>query len=136
MLAGEPFTDRPRTVCPVIAGFLRTYNDGLDDDRRQDLYAYAARAVNTRGSRELGARRRRLCAERAAQARGLSWLRSLLGGSAGAGRAAARTFLDAGGDHRDALAFVDRLIDAPEPPPPADDTLREAAANLARLDSR
>jgi hypothetical protein len=28
MLAGEPFTDRPASVCPVIAAFLRTYNDG------------------------------------------------------------------------------------------------------------
>src|ERR1044072_7923842 len=38
MLAGEPFSDRPRCVDPVIAAFLRTYNDGLDDRRRQDLY--------------------------------------------------------------------------------------------------
>ena len=38
MLAGEPFSDRPRCVDPVIAAFLRTYNDGLDDSRRQDLY--------------------------------------------------------------------------------------------------
>src|ERR687896_348334 len=31
MLAGEAFSDRPRCVDPVIAGFLRTYNDGIDD---------------------------------------------------------------------------------------------------------
>ena len=32
MLAGERFSDQPRTVCPVIAGFLRAYNDILDDE--------------------------------------------------------------------------------------------------------
>lgn len=50
MLAGEPFSDRPRSVCPVIATFMRIYNDRLDDDRRQDLYAYAARVVGTGGA--------------------------------------------------------------------------------------
>jgi hypothetical protein len=34
MLADEPFTDRPATASPVIAAFLRTYNDGIDDARR------------------------------------------------------------------------------------------------------
>jgi hypothetical protein len=42
MLAGEPFSDRPASVCPVIAGFMRAYNDRIDDERRQDLYRYAA----------------------------------------------------------------------------------------------
>jgi hypothetical protein len=50
MLAGEPFSDHPISVCPVIGAFLRAYNDAIDDDRRQDLYAYAARAVGTRRS--------------------------------------------------------------------------------------
>jgi hypothetical protein len=50
MLAGEPFSDHPRSVCPVIAALLRRYNDTLDDWRRQDLYAYAARVVGSRGS--------------------------------------------------------------------------------------
>ena len=37
MLAGEPFNDHPRSVCPVIGSFLRAYNDRIDDGRRQDL---------------------------------------------------------------------------------------------------
>jgi hypothetical protein len=37
MLAGEPFSDHPHSVCPVIGSFLRTYNDSIDDQRRQDL---------------------------------------------------------------------------------------------------
>ena len=53
MLAGEPFSDHPRSVCPVIAALLRRYNDTLDDWRRQCLYAYASRAVGSRGSARL-----------------------------------------------------------------------------------
>jgi uncharacterized protein YjiS (DUF1127 family) len=52
MLAGEPFSDHPACACPVIGSFLRAYNDSLDDERRQDLYAYAAKVV---GSRSTGA---------------------------------------------------------------------------------
>ena len=48
MLAGEPFTDRPACVCPVLAEFLRTYNDEIDDSRRSDLLRYAAQAVGTK----------------------------------------------------------------------------------------
>jgi len=50
MLAGEPFSDHPASVCPVIGSFLRAYNDSIDDRRRQDLYAYAARVVGTRAA--------------------------------------------------------------------------------------
>lgn len=50
MLAGEPFSDHPAAVCPVVGSFLRAYNDSIDDGRRQDLYAYAARVVGSRNS--------------------------------------------------------------------------------------
>ena len=53
MLAGEPFNDHPRSVCPVIGSFLRTYNDLVDDDRRQALYPCASKAVGSRGSRDV-----------------------------------------------------------------------------------
>jgi hypothetical protein len=48
MLAGDRFGDRPASVCPVIGAILRTYNDNIDSRRRQDLYRFAADAVNTR----------------------------------------------------------------------------------------
>jgi hypothetical protein len=51
MLAGEPFTDHPACVCPVIGSFLRSYNDSVDDGRRQTLFEYASRVVGSRGSR-------------------------------------------------------------------------------------
>src|SRR5437764_12417266 len=50
MLAGEGFTDHPRSVSRPIAAFLRGYNDLLDDDRRVDLYRYAAQTVGTASS--------------------------------------------------------------------------------------
>jgi hypothetical protein len=53
ILAGEPFSDRPQSVCPVIGSFLRAYNDRIDDGRRQDLYAYAAKVVGSRASEDV-----------------------------------------------------------------------------------
>ena len=57
MLAGERFGDRPLSVCPVIGAILRAYNDNVDDRRRQDLYRFAADAVDTR--RDYHVQRRR-----------------------------------------------------------------------------
>lgn len=53
MLAGEKFSDHPTSVCPLIAAFLRTYNDVIDDERRQDLYEYASRVVGTTAPRHI-----------------------------------------------------------------------------------
>src|SRR4051794_41632277 len=57
MLAAEPFSDEPECVCPVIAEFMRTYNDLVDHERRQDLLAYASLVVGTR--RDVHEERRR-----------------------------------------------------------------------------
>ena len=48
MLAGERYSDRPKCACPALAAFVRGYNDGLDDERRQDLIALAPELVGTR----------------------------------------------------------------------------------------
>jgi hypothetical protein len=53
MLSGESFTDHPASVCPVIGSFLRSYNDSIDDRRRQSLYEYASRVVGSRGSHRI-----------------------------------------------------------------------------------
>lgn len=50
MLADEPFSDHPKSVCPAIGAFLRDYNDSVPGDQRQDLYRCAAAIVGTRGS--------------------------------------------------------------------------------------
>jgi hypothetical protein len=48
MLAGEPFSDAPKTACPVIASFLRSYNDLASDADRQTLLECASRVVGSR----------------------------------------------------------------------------------------
>jgi hypothetical protein len=63
MLSAEPFSDRPRNASPVIGAFLRTYNDGLDDERRQDLYELAALIVGTAGRRTVERERASRCLE-------------------------------------------------------------------------
>ena len=63
MLADEPFSDRPENTSPVIGALLRTYNDGLDDKRRQDLYPLASLIVDTASSRAVEQDRASLCLE-------------------------------------------------------------------------
>lgn len=121
MISGEPFTDHPRSVCPVIASFLRAYNDAIDDRRRQDLYRFAALAVGTRESWVIEQLRIQRCREWAAemwQAR--PWpLRlfrrlDLTGGPGAEVQAGARSAVTAIGRHTDqshakALALVEEL---------------------------
>jgi hypothetical protein len=113
MLAAEPFSDRPHTSSPVIGAFLRTYNDGLDDERRQDLYPLASLIVGTAASRRVEAERASRCLSFARRAGG-----AVPGGRAGmgmatpeaAGTCAAVAALRAGpGAHADALEFVREL---------------------------
>src|SRR3954451_19167290 len=61
MVAHEPFSDRAPSISPTIGDFLRTYNDGLPDDRRQDLYAVAARVVGSARARTAERRRATCC---------------------------------------------------------------------------
>lgn len=48
--AGEPWSDRPQCASPVIGAFLRTWNDALPDDERQQLKQYIPLIVNTKGT--------------------------------------------------------------------------------------
>src|ERR1700683_669413 len=53
MLAGEGFSDHPRSVSRPVASFLRGYTALVDDRRRGDLYRYAALTVGTASSRSV-----------------------------------------------------------------------------------
>jgi len=68
MLAGRSFSDHVSCVCPAIGAFLRGYNDHLDDELRQDLYACAARVLGTREGDEVAGRRTEMCRTWARQA--------------------------------------------------------------------
>jgi hypothetical protein len=61
IFAGEEFSDRPRCVDPVIAAFLRGWNDRAGHADRERLRPYAERIVGSRGSRRLTSERRELC---------------------------------------------------------------------------
>jgi hypothetical protein len=127
MLAGEEFTDRPESVCPVVAAFLRAYNDAVDDRRRQELYAYAAAAVGTRASAALTRRRAQRCLDelRALRRWPLATLTapralpaSVPGMERVAGRLARELNRSGIGSHARALRVADALIamDAGSPP--------------------
>jgi hypothetical protein len=61
MIAEEPFSDRPRCVCVVIAAFLRGWNDRSSHAERQQLRPYARRVVGSRARRSITRRRRDIC---------------------------------------------------------------------------
>lgn len=63
MLAGEEFSDHPGCVSPVVAAFMRGYNDAVDNRRRQELYPLAADMVGTTAPRATELLRLRLCRE-------------------------------------------------------------------------
>jgi hypothetical protein len=46
-LAGEPHSDEPGCVSPVLRIFCATLNDALDDDHRQGLRPYLTRTIGT-----------------------------------------------------------------------------------------
>jgi hypothetical protein len=50
MLAGEPFSDHPQSVCPVIGALLRSYNDRVDNGQRQLLLDCASHVIGSRAS--------------------------------------------------------------------------------------
>src|SRR5690349_8368027 len=108
MLAGEPFSDTPKCVCPVISAFLRRYNDIVDDRRRQDLYAYASLAVGSKASWSVTRRRARRCVDFAAQLSGRRRAGTLFWPACTGGRAASALVLlsDFGRRHDVALALV------------------------------
>ena len=121
MLAAEPFSDHPRSVCPVIAAFLRAYNDGLPDDRRQDLYEYAAKVVGTVSGRRVRRARARRCltwfADELPGARRPSRLSLVMAGwtLGSVGRAAARAARSSSKTHRSVLRLIDELVELGKP---------------------
>ena len=74
-IAGEPWTDSPACACPVIAAFLRSWNDGLPDDKRQELKQYIPMLVGTRGDDKLAERRSLMAADWLVRTHTPAWLR-------------------------------------------------------------
>jgi hypothetical protein len=55
-LAGEPHSDSPKCVSPVLNRFMVSFNDSLDDEQRQRLRPYIVRTLGTAGDGQDGAR--------------------------------------------------------------------------------
>ena len=57
-IAGEPWSDHPKCVSPVLAAFGRAWNDGMrSDEERGALKQYITRQIGTAGDREADERR-------------------------------------------------------------------------------
>lgn len=153
MLAGEPFGDHPRSVCPVIGAVLRRYNDSVDDRRRQDLYRCAAQVVGTRGTTDLRRARLERVAAWTLELRGRRrkwywlperWQGMTLARTFDEDLVAERAILEArchgDGIHPEVLALVDELI-AMDPSQPEltngeDPTAREPTPEPSARGSR
>src|SRR4051794_2249517 len=113
MVAHEAFSDRSPSISPTIGAFLRTYNDGLGDDRRQDLYAVAAAVVGSARGRAVERRRVNACLAFAlTHGTGIPASRASLALATPepAGAWAAMTALESDA-HEDALALLDELVE-------------------------
>jgi hypothetical protein len=121
MLAGEQFSDHPRSVCPVIGSLLRAYNDSVDDSHRQDLYACAAKVVGSASGEDVQITRARCLREWARSHRPHHWtyglasrVRALLGDPDGpvelAGPRALRAMPRTDETHAAVLALLDDLL--------------------------
>jgi hypothetical protein len=142
MLNGEPFSDRPRSVCPALREFLQGYNDGLPDDLRQELFGLAADIVDTHAPPHVTAWRSRLCVDWARSVAGIENVSTTFNGStlsncAHAGRYAARVASSNPWCHTQTVAFFtwlarrstpQTLSPFPLPPPSTPAATPERAA--------
>lgn len=116
MLARERFSDHPKSVCRVLAAFLREYNDAVDDIRRQDLYCCAGAVVGTRASRAVERARLARCAHALSALREadgaltpLLWPQNGCSGRELLAHRLARHLAESAEGHRRALALVGEL---------------------------
>jgi hypothetical protein len=132
LIAQEEFSDRPNCVCPVIASFLRGWNDRAPYAERQRLAPYAERIVGSRRGPEVTRQRRDICLRwtgadvdrggfRRLLTRAGTWARiavlcgpgAALRPSEGAGDYAARVAMARGEEER-AFELLDALLTAGE----------------------
>jgi hypothetical protein len=74
-ITGE-WTDHPKCVCPTISAFLRTWNDSLKTEERQNLKPYILKCLGTNGGQELALKRSYMAADWYARVFVPAWLRT------------------------------------------------------------
>ena len=75
MLAGEEWSDHPQCASPVIGAFLRSWNDSLPDDDRQQLKQYIPRLINSRCTDDQETERSWLATDWLVRVQAPAWLR-------------------------------------------------------------
>jgi hypothetical protein len=74
-VANEPWSDHPQCASPVIAAFLRSYNDSVSDDVRQTLKPFILRLVGTASTPQVEERRSLMAADWLVRVHTPAWLR-------------------------------------------------------------
>jgi hypothetical protein len=116
-IAGEPWSDAPQCVSPVIAAFCRSWNDSLnEDDRNRLLKPYVVRVIGTRTTKADENTRAWLATDWLARVQAPAWLR--LAGLT---------------EHAQALESLARIVDATtaRTAQPTLDAARSAARDAA-----
>jgi hypothetical protein len=72
--AGETWSERPRCASPTITEWMIAWNDGLDDQTRQELRRYIWRLVGSKGSPAQERARRWMAADWLVRAYASAWL--------------------------------------------------------------
>jgi hypothetical protein len=118
-VAGEPWSDNPQCVSPVIAAFLRNWNDSLPSADRDRLIPpdLIALTIGTRGSDALEHRRSLMAADWLVRTHTVAWLRL--------------ANLDAQADALAALPEITRMEQVPSIRGPLEAARRDADAARA-----
>ena len=75
-IVGEPWSDHPKCVCPVIAAFMRSWNDALSDDKRNEyLLPLIPRIIGTKATKDTEERRSLMAADWLVRVHTPAWLR-------------------------------------------------------------
>jgi len=64
-VAGEPWSDHPECVCPIIGAFLRSWNDSLPDNATRDrlLKPLVKKIINTKATPKIEQQRGFMCVD-------------------------------------------------------------------------
>jgi hypothetical protein len=77
-VAGEPWTDHPECVCPVLAAFGRAWNDALPDDKRTELLRpFIPKLIGTRSTVDVQDARAFMATDWAVRTYTPVWLRAV-----------------------------------------------------------
>jgi hypothetical protein len=74
-LAGEEWSDHPACASRIVGTFLRSWNDVLPDDQRQELRQYIPRLVGSAGTPEQEGRRSWMALDWLVRVQAPAWLR-------------------------------------------------------------